>query len=131
MVGIIWLVQIVHYPLYDKVGASNFKGYEDAHVFRISFIVMPLMFVELITGGVILYDNIGGPLFPLAAIGAALLVIIWLSTFLVQARLHMRLMGGFSESIHKALVRSNWIRTAAWSLRGIIAGIMILGLYVG
>lgn len=129
MIGIIWLVQIVHYPLYDKVGAQNFRSYEDAHVFRISFIVMPLMFIELISGGVILYDHWIDALFPAAALGMALLGIIWASTFLIQARLHLKLLDGFSEAVFRDLVRSNWLRTAAWTVRGFLAALILISVW--
>ena len=37
MVGLIWLIQIVHYPLFSRVGADQFKLYEQEHQ-RLSFL---------------------------------------------------------------------------------------------
>lgn len=34
MVGVIWFVQIVHYPLCSRVGGAAFAGYERDHVRR-------------------------------------------------------------------------------------------------
>ncbi len=31
MTGLIWFVQVVHYPLFDLVGRAQFVGYEAAH----------------------------------------------------------------------------------------------------
>lgn len=31
MVGLIWFVQVVHYPLFASVGADGFTDYETAH----------------------------------------------------------------------------------------------------
>jgi hypothetical protein len=31
MVGLIWFVQVVHYPLFASVGADEFVAYENAH----------------------------------------------------------------------------------------------------
>ena len=30
MVGLVWLVQVVHYPLFDHVGRDEFASYERA-----------------------------------------------------------------------------------------------------
>ena len=46
MVGLIWFVQIVHYPLFAQVGREGFSGYEQAHQNRTTFVVAPLMLVE-------------------------------------------------------------------------------------
>ena len=53
--------------------------------------------------------------------GLALLAVIWLSTALVQVPLHRRLQGGFDAAAHRRLVRTNWLRTAAWTLRAALA----------
>ena len=46
MAGVIWFVQIVHYPLMADVGAEAFVAYERKHVARTGRIVGPLMLVE-------------------------------------------------------------------------------------
>ena len=43
MTGVIWLVQVVHYPLFDQVPNHNFPRFEADHSFRIGFVVMPPM----------------------------------------------------------------------------------------
>ena len=53
--------------------------------------------------------------------GLFLLLVIWLSTALLQVPCHNRLVNGFDPKIHHRLVKTNWIRTVAWSLRAIIA----------
>jgi hypothetical protein len=44
------------------------------------------------------------------SVGAGLLLIIWLSTALLQAPYHQRLSQGFDLNVHQQLVRTNWIR---------------------
>ena len=39
MVGLVWFVQRVHYPLYASVGSQQFPAYEGAHVSRTSPVV--------------------------------------------------------------------------------------------
>jgi hypothetical protein len=54
---------------------------------------------------------------PWALLGAGILLLIWLSTALLQAPAHGRLGKGYDRSVHQGLVRSNWIRTLAWWAR--------------
>jgi hypothetical protein len=49
LTGLIWFVQVVHYPLFHKVGVSGFSGYEKAHMRLTSFVVIPLMLGELVS----------------------------------------------------------------------------------
>ena len=76
--------------------------------------------IELISGG--LLWAIGGEAFrrPIFVAALALIGVIWLSTFLVQVPLHDLLGQGFDPDRHAALVRTNWIRTLAWSARGVL-----------
>lgn len=39
MVGVIWMVQLVHYPLLARVGVEEFTGYQAAHSTRITALV--------------------------------------------------------------------------------------------
>ncbi len=125
MVGVIWFVQVVHYPLMAKVSASEFAAYEREHQNRTTFVVAPTMLIEAVAAAVLLVVAPPGMGRILPAAGIALLAVIWLSTFLVQVPLHTRLAGGFDAGMHRKLVRSNWLRTAAWTGRGILACVML------
>ena len=57
--------------------------------------------------------------------GLVLLTIIWASTLALQVPRHSRLQRGFHTASHRALVRSNWIRTAAWSARSLLVLAMV------
>ncbi len=114
LVGLIWFVQIVAYPLFAQVGDDAFRRYHAGHSRLITFVVAPLMVLELgaaITAAVT-------ATFPHAGVGAALVVIVWLVTFLVSVPQHEALARGFDARAHRRLVRSNWIRTGAWTVRG-------------
>ena len=56
MFGLIWFVQIVHYPLFGLVGVSGFPTYQAAHQSRTTFVVFPLMLVEFVTSVVIAWS---------------------------------------------------------------------------
>lgn len=49
MTGLIWFVQVVHYPLFGSAGRDIFAGYERAHQRRTGWVVGPPMLVELAT----------------------------------------------------------------------------------
>ncbi|HUF03629.1 MAG TPA: hypothetical protein VMM38_05570 [Aridibacter sp.] len=44
-------------------------------------------------------------------------LLTWIFTFLVQVPIHNSLSKGFDDSLVKKLVRTNLLRTVAWSLR--------------
>ena len=125
MIGLIWLIQIVHYPLFTRVGAEGFKKYAEDHQRLISYLVLPLMLVELGTA-VILWKTRPAEISqgPVTA-GIFLLLVIWGSTFLIQVPQHRRLLTGYDADVCRHLVRWNWIRTVAWSARGLLSGWMV------
>jgi len=124
MAGLIWFVQINHYPLFAIVaeaGDGGWTRYERAHQSRTTVVVMPLMLAELATAMWLALDRPDGAGAGLAPAGLALLGVLWASTFLVAVPLHRRLARGFRAETHRALVLTNWIRTLAWTARGVLA----------
>ena len=115
MTGVILSVQFVQYPLFAQVGNSvAFLKYHSAHMQRITWVVGPLMILELVTQTLLLAKR---PHDTTLWIGATLLLLAWLSTAFVQVPAHKRLQGGLDFSVHRWLVCSNWLRTVAWSAR--------------
>lgn len=124
MTGLIWFVQVVHYPLMARVGAEGFAAYERAHTRRTSWVVMPLMTVELATAVALVVPGAGPLAIQWAAANVAALAGIWAVTFFVSVPCHRRLERGWDAAAHRRLVRANWVRTALWSGRmaGLAAG---------
>ena len=120
MVGLIWFVQIVHYPLFAKVGGETFPGYSEAHSRLTSYVVGPPMLVEAGTALLLVFLRPDGIPLSLALAGLALVVAIWLSTALLQVPRHTALGSGFDGRAWRGLVGTNWLRTAAWSARGVV-----------
>jgi hypothetical protein len=120
MTGLIWFVQIVHYPLMARVGREGFAGYEQLHSSYTTLVVGPPMLAEMATALLL----IGSPpqRIPATAVwlGAGLLALIWASTWLLQVPQHGILSSGFDADAHRRLVQTNWIRTALWSVRAIL-----------
>lgn len=121
LVGLILTVQLVHYPLFARVGVAGYAAYQREHVTRITGLVAPLMGAELGTGVWLALRP--PPAVPAASawLGLALTGLIWLSTALVQSPLHGRLAAGFDPARHARLVTTNRWRTAAWLARGALA----------
>lgn len=114
MVGLIWTIQWVHYPLFAQVGAEAFEAYHRAHVRRITHVVGPLMLLEAGSAAALL---LLAPLDLPFWISVGLLALAWLSTALWQVPLHRKLEAGFDERAIRALAASNWLRTLAWTAR--------------
>ena len=119
MTGIIWFVQIVHYPLFARVAAASFPQYEAEHATRTGWVVAPLMCAELLAALLMLVGRLRLPAISAgsAIAGAALVAVLWLSTGLIQVPLHNRLAAGFDAALIARLVATNWIRTLAWTAR--------------
>ena len=127
MVGVIWFVQIVHYPLFSRVGAAGFPAYSGAHSRLTALVVGPPMLAEAVTALALVLDPPAGVPPWLAGAGLVLLAVIWLSTALLQSPRHGELGGGFDQASHRSLITSNWLRTACWSARGLIVLWMAAG----
>ena len=127
MTGIIWFIQIVHYPLLTLVGAAGFTTYEAAHIRLAIWTVIPFMGTELSTGGLLLWCRPSGVTRGQVWCGLALLGLIWGSTVLLQVPQHHILASGFDAAAHQRLVASNWIRTIAWSARSWLVLRMLWG----
>lgn len=125
MVGLILFVQIVHYPLFSRVGESGFARYEHSHVRRTSIVVMPFMLLELTTLAMLILHRPAVSGGAWLGVSALLLAVVWLSTFVLQVPCHRRLEAGFDAKAAHRLVTTNWIRTVAWVARGVIVAAVL------
>jgi hypothetical protein len=124
MAGVIWYVQLVHYPLMSGWPHDDFGRWEAMHRERTGLIVVPVMLVEGATAALLLVRRPAGLPGWLPWVAAALLLGIWASTFLVQVPCHQRLAAGWDEAVHARLVATNWLRTGLWTARLLLAGVM-------
>ncbi|RLS99883.1 MAG: hypothetical protein DWI17_00910 [Planctomycetota bacterium] len=129
MTGLIWFVQIVHYPLFAVVGTEGFTAYSRAHQRATTAVVGLPMLVEALTS-VLLVLNRSPLISPLLAwVGLVLVVITWISTAALQIPAHRRLTHGFDAAATKTLVSTNWIRTAAWTAHsGVVIAMIVQAL---
>ncbi len=130
LTGIIWTVQLVHYPLMALVGRDGFASYEAAHAPRMAAVVVVPWAVQGITAAWLLVERpatVGAALAWSGAAAAALTVVVTLG-WSVPA--HARLAAGFDAHVHARLVRTNWLRTAAWTTHAAIALLIALRTFV-
>ena len=116
MVGVIWVIQLLHYPSFHFINDQKYIEFQHFHMQRISFIVIPVMLIELASTLLLSYFFRSS----LTIILLALLLGIWGITFIFFTNMHQKLTNGFDPSIVDKLVKINWSRTALWSLRLII-----------
>ena len=127
LTGLIWTIQLVHYPAFRYIAEPQFIEFEAYHQRQISWVVVPLMLVELATAASLLGWRPSGLSVHFAIVAGLLVAAIWICTFAVQVPLHNRLTQGYDHAAIDALVNSNWIRTTLWSLR---AGLLLWALCV-
>ena len=125
MTGLIWFVQVVHYPLFARVGGGGYRGYQIEHMRRTGWVVGPAMLAELGSGVALVWLRPAAVVDALVWLGLGLLAVIWLSTALVQVPRHDALASGWDERAGRDLVATNWLRTAAWSARGLLVLAML------
>lgn len=120
LVGLIWVVQLVIYPQLEQVGHPYLRAYHDAYTRRIGWVVGPLMLAELATALLLVtrWADVGIRSSAEALGAGALVGLVWISTATVQVPLHRRI-GVGDRSALAPLVRSNWIRTVLWTVRGV------------
>lgn len=124
MAGLIWFVQVVHYPLFHKIGKNELATYALEHQRRTARVVGLPMLVEGISTLWLFFDPVNGRTLPL--IGGLILCKIHLSTIFLQIPKHAALIKGYNEKVVSRLVQTNWIRTIGWSVRTVIAVLIIV-----
>jgi hypothetical protein len=117
MAGLIWFVQIVHYPMMASFDREKFAAHEKEHCDRTGWVVIPLMLGEVFTFALLLLEGVRSNAFLLSGL---LLCVIWASTFFLQVPLHRSLLQGWNAGAHRRLVATNWIRTVAWTGRAVL-----------
>ena len=114
MVGIIWVIQLVHYPSFKYVKESDFIIFQKYHMINISYIVFPIMFTELITSLLIFFSGEKSFFFMLSLI---CLSMIWVITGVLFTKFHSILQTGKDLKMIEKMIKANWIRTLLWTMR--------------
>lgn len=114
MTGLIWTIQVLHYPAFAFIKDDQFTFFHQRHTRNITFIVVPIMTLEFLTSGALLVLS---PREIFFRINFVLLICIWASTAFLSVPIHNRLSNSSNLVLMKKLVLTNWPRTILWSLR--------------
>ncbi len=119
-VGLIWTIQLLSYPLFQKVGRDAFSGYHDAHSRRITLLLgLPLLIVFISSLLMLWIRPASVPLWSVllnGILGAS----VWIMTAFIHAPLHSKLGRDYSLATMQSLVTTNWLRTGVWTLQGVL-----------
>jgi hypothetical protein len=119
MVGLIWTIHVVHYPLFAEVGAENYVDYQSAHVERIGIVLaFPWLLEGLTLLGVMALAVERRELRVPALVGAVAMAVVLVISGVWSAPAHGELADGFDAAVHDRLMTANLVRTLAWSLCG-------------
>jgi hypothetical protein len=121
LVGLIWTVQVVHYPLMALVGREGFTRYEAAHAPRMAAVVMVPWAVQGVSAAWLLVERPATVSAALVWSGALAALVTVIVTAVASVPAHSHLATGFDADVHARLVRTNWWRTAAWTIHAGIA----------
>ena len=125
MTGVIWFVQVVHYPLFAAVGPERWDAYHREHSRRTTWVVALPMTVDMVSSLALVAVEPPGVSSWLLAGGAAAAVVTWVATSTLAVPAHRRLGGGWQAAVGRRLTRTNWIRTAAWSVHAVLVLVAI------
>lgn len=124
MVGMIWTIHIVHYPLFEFVGDETYRDFQAKHVDSIGRLLVGPWLIEGLSALVLLLC-LSGNTRKLAAIGAVLMLSIMALSAFVSAPSHGELANGFNLEVHRDLMLGNLIRSILWTARGCIAATIL------
>ena len=124
MVGVIWVIQLVHYPSFHFIELKQYTTFQRFHMSRISYVVIPAMLTELFT--LILIVISMDQIDTLVLASAILLIFIWLMTAVFFSGVHQKLTLGYDQTVVDKLVKLNWGRTLLWTLRLLLISIYML-----
>ena len=122
IVGLIWVVQLIVYPQFLRVGAADFRAYHFSHCLRIGFMIVPLVLLEAGSAAWLLYEGLRSMPF---LISLGMIPLIGLSTAFWQAPMHTQLMQGRNDDVIRRLILTNWVRTLTWTARGVLLLVVV------
>lgn len=123
MTGVIWIVQCLLYPTFQKIGVTEFQKFHLKHTHLMGLLVGPIMVVEFVSAAAM---ALSFDIF--SVINLALVLILWLVTFAVSVPMHRQLVVEQDQDVIQKLVRTNWWRTALWTLKSL--GVLGYSIYL-
>ena len=126
MMGVIWFVQWVHYPLLATVPVDGAVKVAEQHQRRTGQVLALPMAVEGVTTLWLLASRPDAVRLILPWLAAVLLAVALGSTVFVSVPLHAKMATNPTADVGQRLVVTNWLRTIAWSARTVVCAAMLL-----
>jgi hypothetical protein len=126
MVGVIWFVQVVHYPLLSVVPVESASAVAVEHQRRTGWVVMLPMTIEGVTTLLLLAMVPAGVAWFVPWLAGIPLAVALGATVLLSVPRHARMASNPDPTVGRELVTTNWVRTIAWSLHGLVTAGMLL-----
>ena len=114
--GIVWFLQLNHYPLYREVPKSALPDYIAKHNRRLLLPVVMPMLVAIATSAWLAISRPRGLPPAVVVVLAIDIFAIVVSTVALQGPAHVKLEREGHERLIEIIVRSNWIRTFGWTI---------------
>lgn len=129
MVGMIWTIHLVHYPLFADVGPDSYVNFQAEHVERIGRLLLLPWLTEgaslLVLLWFVLAEKRREIAIPVLVSAVAMAVVLVISGFW-SAPAHGDLADGFDAAVHDRLMAANLVRALAWSVRGVCAAWIVV-----
>lgn len=122
LLGLILVIHFVHYKSFNFIDVEKFVEFHKFHTKNISFLVIPLMIIEVVISIIICYFYFS----ILSLINLSLVALIWITTFLLQVPSHNKLSTGKSITEIEKLVSGNVFRVYLWFFKAIVSTLIIL-----
>ena len=115
MTGALWIKQIVMYPSLALIPSESFSCFEILRQKRVKWVLYPVVGTELFTGLVLMTQDSW-----IFKANFALILFIWFISFTVYYPIMRKLREGKDDELINNLVKINWLKTVAWSVKSIL-----------
>lgn len=131
LTGTVWFAQVVHFPLFARVGSDEFLPYLEAHSRAFGWIIWPALALNALTL-VALACGLRPSGLPrvLVLVDVVLFAVTAASTAGLQVPRLIALGRGFDQARFESLVATNWVRTTSQTLAGLLVLLMLASLLV-
>ncbi len=129
MTGIIWFIQVVHYRVFKYSAEDKSHRLFTKNIRRTKHVLYPIMTTELISTAILVFMPLPEQIAFFIYISALFLLIIWISTLMIQFPCLQKMKKGYDHKLMLFLRKTNWIRTCSWTLRSLALLIAFIYLF--
>lgn len=125
LIGMIWLIQIVYYPLSKALGAL-YQKYEHDQLRYLGFLLIPIYLGEVGTGIALVCVKGASEDHALTVLNLVLIGLIYFSALLLKRKKKPIYEVFMFRRLHAILFNTNWFRTILWGIRGVVVYILLI-----